>query len=391
MKRFFLFFLAGCVALVLLFKLPRVVSAAGSSALSCFYPVKVAGDSMEPIFHSGQNITFNSCFKEEKEDLQIGTPILFKNMDRMKISVIREKVEGDSGIFYRVSPESRQTEIIEVFPDNIVAIYKSGQEIVENTQQQVSSFQANPFFILGALITLAVFFIPIFVWRPKTNSFGRYFWAGILIWSLMITIKVALDLTITQKITSLGILIAGLYFGVRTGIFENGLKYFYAKKKAPEASFNQAVAFGIGFGGSETLLVGFQSLIVSMVLTFKPDFLRLVPPFIQEEMMKYYSSSTWLVFASAMERLSALFIHILATVLVFLSVKTGKMRYFWLAFLAKGAVDGLVPFLSQIQASSLIAWVYIIEIPLFILGLIFLFILTKIKKIYPDSKQLSTN
>ncbi|MFH1537119.1 MAG: hypothetical protein ABID45_03965 [Patescibacteria group bacterium] len=87
----------------------------------CNYPVKVTGDSMNPLFKHGETINFNKCF--EGEVLQIDNVVVHDAGSVMRIGVIREIVEGESGQYYKISPEGRQGDISDVFPDKIIAIY----------------------------------------------------------------------------------------------------------------------------------------------------------------------------------------------------------------------------------------------------------------------------
>ncbi|MFH1427883.1 MAG: hypothetical protein ABIG60_05155 [Patescibacteria group bacterium] len=87
----------------------------------CNYPVKVTGDSMNPLFKHGETINFNKCF--EGELLQIDGVVVHDAGNVMRIGVVREVIEGESGQYYKISPEGRQEDISDVFPDNVVAVY----------------------------------------------------------------------------------------------------------------------------------------------------------------------------------------------------------------------------------------------------------------------------
>ena len=87
----------------------------------CNYPVKVSGDSMNPLLKNGETINFNKCF--EAETLQVADVIIHDAGNVMKIGVVREIIEGESGRYYKISPEGRQGDISDVFPDKVVAIY----------------------------------------------------------------------------------------------------------------------------------------------------------------------------------------------------------------------------------------------------------------------------
>lgn len=91
------------------------------SDVLCIYPVKVAGSSMEPVFREGETVNFSKCFGTD--NLQEDTIIIFRKGSPMKIGVIREIVIGESGIYYKVSPEARELDVSDVFPEDIVAVY----------------------------------------------------------------------------------------------------------------------------------------------------------------------------------------------------------------------------------------------------------------------------
>lgn len=120
---------AAIAALILWVKLmpgEKIASLFGSESevaqVLCIYPVKVSGDSMSPTFTNGETVNFNKCF--EGENLAVGTIIVFKSDGPMRLGVIREVLEGESGIFYKVSPDAREGDERDVFPDNIVAVYE---------------------------------------------------------------------------------------------------------------------------------------------------------------------------------------------------------------------------------------------------------------------------
>ena len=93
----------------------------------CSYPVRVSGSSMEPILKENSLVIFDKCVSEMKENLATGTVILFSQGGQMRMRTIREKLEGESGIYYKASPETRPQDLIDVFPDNIVGVYNASQ------------------------------------------------------------------------------------------------------------------------------------------------------------------------------------------------------------------------------------------------------------------------
>ncbi len=89
--------------------------------LLCIYPVKMQGSSMEPLLKGGRLVNFNKCFN--KEELPVGTIIMFKRGNILRTGKIRQIKEGESGKYYEVSPEARLEDINDIYPDMVEAIY----------------------------------------------------------------------------------------------------------------------------------------------------------------------------------------------------------------------------------------------------------------------------
>ena len=94
-----------------------------AKTLLCQYPVQVRGDAMMPIFHDGQRISLFKCI-EERDNIPVGTAILYERLGGMRLAVIRERIVNTDGIRYRVSQEARQKEIDDILSDTIIAVYK---------------------------------------------------------------------------------------------------------------------------------------------------------------------------------------------------------------------------------------------------------------------------
>ena len=119
----------------------------------------------------------------------------------------------------------------------------------------------NPVFLLSGIGMMLAGIVPVLWWRYRTLASWRYFFWGAAAWAAAIAVKLTLDLTFTPVMVGwltgtyagLGIaIISGAYVGLRTGLFESGFTYIAAaRKKMKNMSFEQAAAFGLGFGCSE--------------------------------------------------------------------------------------------------------------------------------------------
>lgn len=94
------------------------------SEIACIYPVKIQGKSMEPALTESTVVNFDKCL-DDRENIPIDTIIVFKSNGAMRVVRIREKAEGESGIYYKVSPDGRSEDYTDVFPDDIIATYEN--------------------------------------------------------------------------------------------------------------------------------------------------------------------------------------------------------------------------------------------------------------------------
>jgi uncharacterized membrane protein YhfC len=203
----------------------------------------------------------------------------------------------------------------------------------------------NPYFALSGIGMMLVGLLPLLWWRYRTLVPWRDFWFGVGIY------------------TSVGIaIITGAYVGLRTGFFESGGTYLFAlKKKLHKYDFQQAVAFGLGFGGAEAVLLGLISFLNVAVLLAFPQIIDLLPPGQRAAVLAQLTLPTVVVLAPIIERAFTLMIHIFCAVLVIQAVKTRRVEYFLLSFLFKTLTDGMLPMLTLSFDRTSVAGVYSIE------------------------------
>ena len=252
----------------------------------------------------------------------------------------------------------------------------------------------NPFLLLSGIGMMAIAIAAFLYWRKKAPL--KIFAWGALIWILAIAVKLAMDFTISIPIQIAlmasyplitVLIIMGLYLGIRTGLFESGFTYIAVlKTKLKKMNYNEAVAFGIGFGGIEAFLLGFLSFIDILVFVLFPDMITALPVDQQASLLSQLNITTWIIFVPIIERVSVLFIHIFAALLVIYSVKVKKPIYFLVSFIYKAITDGMIPLLLFYIGTATLLSSYIIEIPVIILGLIGYFGIKWIKKKFPKGR-----
>ena len=112
-----------------------------------------------------------------------------------------------------------------------------------------------------------------------------------------------------------------IFLGVSAGLFEEFGRYFvmllFLRKKPDTIS---AIAFGIGHGGIEAILLSGINALLTLV-------------------MNASTASTGMIFASGLERLSAMSLHIAWSVLIMKAIREKRFRWVWLAFFLHSLVD----------------------------------------------------
>jgi uncharacterized membrane protein YhfC len=221
-------------------------------------------------------------------------------------------------------------------------------------------------------------------WYLKYRTGIQYFLIGGILWAVAIGIKLAMDLTITPVIqgallASLPVLtvviIMSLYVGLRTGFFESGITYLVVKYTSLSRSgFEEAVALGIGFGGTEAIVLGFLSFANILALVLVPE----LQASLTEDVIAQFSVA--FIPVPIIERLFTLFIHVFAVVLVVYSVRVRELLWLWLSILLKTITDGPLPLFNYyLKPFGILAYLPI-EVYIAVLGIISLAGLFWIKK-----------
>jgi len=112
-------------------KIPILKNRSGAvSDLLCAYSVKAGSDSLSPFIKFGETVNFSRCF--EKEGLEVGHIVVFRDGGALRIGIIRQFINRGR-LFYKVSNEKRPQEINDVLPDDVIAVLKTD---TSNSQYQ---------------------------------------------------------------------------------------------------------------------------------------------------------------------------------------------------------------------------------------------------------------
>jgi hypothetical protein len=184
--------------------------------------------------------------------------------------------------------------------------------------------------LLSGAGMIAVGAVAVYGWRRRADAV--YFLFGAVSWAVAIAVKIALDLTVTPSFkaflpqTLAGILVLGLYYGLRTGFFESGIPRAAARLAKLKPTFDQAVAIGIGAGAGEAIMLGLLSMLSVPTPILVPGLIDSFTPATQAALQLQFSLP--FIPVPVWERLFTLFCHVFAMALAMYAPRAG---WRWLA------------------------------------------------------------
>ena len=248
---------------------------------------------------------------------------------------------------------------------------------------------ANPLLLLSGILMIVMGFAFVIYFKRRLKTPWKIFIYGGIIWLVSIILKGAMDVAVTFQLQNIllgmvGVAVTltlmGVYFGLRTGLLESGLSYFMVTNSGIRKGFKDALSFGIGFGSAEAIFLGLTTTVNLLVLMTFPQIISSLPAATQEVINSQLSMSTLAVIPPILERLSVMAIHVFATVLLFLSARTGRMRYLWASIGFKAVTDGIIPWVSYLIDYSRLPDLFLAEVPFAILGVVALFGTLRMRK-----------
>jgi uncharacterized membrane protein YhfC len=187
---------------------------------------------------------------------------------------------------------------------------------------------------------------------------------------------------------SLDLAIAGLFLGLSAGVFEETARYIVYRRWLKEnRSWEEGLMFGAGHGGIEAIIFGLLAMWGFLQLvTFRdlsPETLLAVlgqekGELIQAYLVTYWDAPWYYNLLGAVERMSAICIHLSATLLVLQAFIRKNIGWYILAVLWHTAVDAFAVY-------GITTWnVYIVE------GIIALFGIGSLGIVFALRKKVQT-
>jgi uncharacterized membrane protein YhfC len=156
-----------------------------------------------------------------------------------------------------------------------------------------------------------------------------------------------------------------IYVGALTGVFEVCLVWLVLRyTRLGRVPWPRALAFGIGFGALEALLLGLGSTVNVLVGMAYPA--AMAPAAL--ESLALANNPLWGL-APIVERLALVLAHTLANVLMFYAVQKRGPRWLWLAFLYMTALDAVAAF-GQLWGVTTLARVWLLEGAMALFGVV---------------------
>lgn len=243
----------------------------------------------------------------------------------------------------------------------------------------------NPVLLGSGIGMMAVGILPVLYWGKTRRVKATVFVLGGILWVAAILPKAVIDLTIGGLINSwanstLGALGAfifiSLFVGLRTGAFESGFSYFtFLKTRLKSATYDDAIGFGLAFGGTEAILLGLASFLNILLFLLSPSLVEQIPATQREALLFGLNAPSIVVFAPIIERAFTILIHLFATTLIYAAVLSKDLRFFWVSFLYRAVIDAMVPGFNRLiaESSNPLMMTYAIELVVVAFGLFGLF------------------
>jgi uncharacterized membrane protein YhfC len=201
-------------------------------------------------------------------------------------------------------------------------------------------------FLFGGAGMIGVGILAVLLWQRRKPSLWPAVGLGAAAWAVSVALKFAWAVPTNAWIHRqlrhlLGATAAEplfwLYIGLLTGIFECGITWlFVARSRLKKAGWNESVAFGIGFGAMEAVVLGAVSVIGLLAIIL---FFDQIPAADRSAVVRSLGGSSAVIPLPVVERAATLAIHCLSCVLIVYGVRMAQWRWFWLSFAYKTAVD----------------------------------------------------
>jgi len=226
---------------------------------------------------------------------------------------------------------------------------------------------------LSALIGLAIPVVLYIIFRKKGAN-HLPFWTGAVTFVLFALVLEQLVYSVIMKTpfwltVNSNVWLLGIFGGFMAGFFEETGRYLAMKTvlRKKRANDYNGLMYGAGHGGIEAVILLSVTMIINVVFSLQMNAGQPSPFGGVDAAQQLASTPFWMMLVGALERISAVTIHVSLSVLVWFAAKNGKK--FWLfplAILLHLLVDAIAVILSRTGVN-----VWIIEGAVFAMAIAF--------------------
>jgi len=194
------------------------------------------------------------------------------------------------------------------------------------------------------MITVGV--VAMLYWRRRSQAPWGDFWLGALAWCVSVALKFVwaaptnrfIHRWLEQSLPGwLASPLFELYVGLLTGIFECGFTLLIVRKtRLRSAGWNSAIAFGVGFGAIEAIMVGLLNFVGTLASILYWEQLAEAE---RTTVAAQTAMGVPAILLPAVERFVTLVIHVFSCILIAYGVRARQEVWFWMSFTYKSAVD----------------------------------------------------
>jgi uncharacterized membrane protein YhfC len=249
------------------------------------------------------------------------------------------------------------------------------------------SVSVTPLALLGGLGMILVALVFVSYAASRRLGWG-YLGLGALLWTGTVVVKFLLAIPLNpvlyqriyvpEQLFASGSLIFDLYLGALTGLTEVLLTWLLLRyTRLGKVGWGKALAFGIGFGAFEALLLGVSNFAATLTGILAP---QLIGPAIGSLVT---SNNPLYGLAPVVERIFTIFVHILSNTLLFYGVVKAQSRWLWVSFAYKSGFDAIAGF-AQMWGVGQLSHLWLIEGCVVLFGLAGIWAIRQVALHYPS-------
>lgn len=240
---------------------------------------------------------------------------------------------------------------------------------------------------LGMLLVAAAFL----VWALRRGATWAYLGLGALAWVVTVAVKFAIAILANPPVQAAlfvpgwllasGSLLFYLYIGALTGVTEVLLTWLLLRyTRMGRVPWSKVLAFGVGFGAVEALLLGLSSIAAAVEAIIAPQAVSAAA------FGSLFMAGDLVVgLAPIIERAATILVHMLCAALLFYGVRSGQSRWLWVAFAWKTLLDAVAGF-AQMWGLKTSFEIWTIETVILLFGLGSWWGLRRLVRMYNDSQ-----